>query len=199
MRAYSPSHMKPGAVHARGLALLAANDEPELTADMVRSMVATKWPGLLDSPLAQAMHGASAMAQLEASDADDAIARHEHEQMRSAALEHALACMWACDGWTVETLCNNIESAFGMDLDGDECDEIARQALGKTDDESEEEAEDDDATCYHCNGSGEGMFDGTRCNSCGGSGVERVRMDRDEGPDPDDYRTDPRREMGVEL
>ena len=29
MRAYSPSHMKPGAVHARGLALLAANDEPE--------------------------------------------------------------------------------------------------------------------------------------------------------------------------
>lgn len=30
MRAYSPSHMKPGAVHARGLALLAANDEPEI-------------------------------------------------------------------------------------------------------------------------------------------------------------------------
>lgn len=76
-RAYSPSHMKPGAVHARGLALLASNDEPELTADMVRSMVATKWPGLLDSPLGQAMHGASAMAQLESSDADAAIAEHE--------------------------------------------------------------------------------------------------------------------------
>ena len=28
-RAYSPHTMKPGAVHARGLALLAANDEPE--------------------------------------------------------------------------------------------------------------------------------------------------------------------------
>ena len=75
---------------ARGALLLADNDEPELTADMVRSMVAAKWPGLLDSPLGQAMHGASAMAQLEASDADDAIARHEHAQMRSAALEHAL-------------------------------------------------------------------------------------------------------------
>ena len=28
-RAYSPAQMKPGAVHARGLALLASNDEPE--------------------------------------------------------------------------------------------------------------------------------------------------------------------------
>ena len=183
MRAYSPSHMKPGAVHARGLALLAANDEPEpeLTADMVRAMVATKWPGLLDSPLGQAMHGASAMAQLEASDADDAIARHEHAQMRSAALEHAIACMWACDGWTVETLSNNIESAFGMDLDGDECDDIARQALGKTGDEPDDEP----LICIGCNGSGEGHFDGTRCTSCGGSGVERTERDE---PDWDALR-----------
>ena len=183
MRAYSPSHMKPGAVHARGLALLAANDEPEpeLTADMVRAMVATKWPGLLDSPLGQAMHGASAMAQLEASDADDAIARHEHAQMRSAALEHAIACMWACDGWTVETLSNNIESAFGMDLDGDECDDIARQALGKTGDEPDDEP----LICIGCNGSGEGHFDGTRCTSCGGSGVERTERDE---PDWDAIR-----------
>jgi len=183
MRAYSPHTMKPGAVHARGLALLAANDEPELTADMVRSMVAAKWPGLLDSPLAQAMHGASSMAQLEASDADDAIARHEHEQMRSAALEHALACLWACDGWTVETLSNNIESAFGMDLDGDECDDIARQALGKTGDEPDDEP----LICIGCNGSGEGHFDGTRCTSCGGSGVERTERDE---PDWDAIRKD---------
>jgi len=182
-RAYSPHTMKPGAVHARGLALLASNDEPELTADMVRSMVAAKWPGLLDSPLAQAMHGASSMAQLEASDADDAIARHEHEQMRSAALEHALACLWACDGWTVETLSNNIESAFGMDLDGDECDDIARQALGKTGDEPDDEP----LICIGCNGSGEGHFDGTRCTSCGGSGVERTYCDE---PDWDALRKD---------
>ena len=164
---------------ARGALLLADNDEPELTADMVRSMVAAKWPGLLDSPLAQAMHGASSMAQLEASDADDAIARHEHEQMRSAALEHALACLWACDGWTVETLSNNIESAFGMDLDGDECDDIARQVLGNPDDEPER------LTCLSCNGSGEGQYEGTRCRSCGGSGTER--RERDE-PDWDALR-----------
>jgi len=30
----------------------------------------------------------------------------------------------------VETLGHNIESAFGGDLEADECDEIARQALG---------------------------------------------------------------------
>lgn len=166
---------------ARGVLLLADNDEPELTADMVRSMVAAKWPGLLDSPLAHAMHGASSMAQLEASDADDAIARHEHEQMRSAALEHALACLWACDGWTVETLSNNIESAFGMDLDGDECDDIARQVLGNPDDEPER------LTCLSCNGSGEGRTSESRCTSCGGSGVERVISD-DSGPDYDEWR-----------
>lgn len=165
---------------ARGALLLADNDEPELTADMVRSMVAAKWPGLLDSPLAQAMHGASSMAQLEASDADDAIARHEHEQMRSAALEHALACLWACDGWTVETLSNNIESAFGMDLDGDECDDIARQALGKTGDEPDDEP-------LICIGSGEGRTSESRCTSCGGSGVERQTSD-DSGPDYDEWR-----------
>ena len=185
MRAYSPHTMKPGAVHARGLALLASNDEPELTADMVRSMVAAKWPGLLDSPLAQAMHGASSMAQLEASDADDAIARHEHEQMRSAALEHALACLWACDGWTVETLSNNIESAFGMDLDGDECDDIARQVLGNPDDEPED---DEPLICLGCNGSGEGRTSESRCTSCGGTGVERQVGNDDSGPDYDELR-----------
>ena len=31
-------------------------------------------------------------------------------------------------------------------------------------------------TCAHCNGSGEGMHDGTRCRTCGGSGC---------GPTPD--------------
>ncbi len=32
--------------------------------------------------------------------------------------------------------------------------------------------EDEDAPiCGNCNGSGEGMYDGTRCYSCGGSGV----------------------------
>jgi hypothetical protein len=62
------------------------------------------------------------MAALEASDADMVALRGE-------AMEHARACLRACDGWTIETLGHNIESAFGGDLDADECDAIARKAL----------------------------------------------------------------------
>ena len=93
-----------------------------MNAEQVRSLVAAKWPYALQSPLAQAMGGASAMALLEASDAD-AVA------LRGEAMAHAEACLRACGGWTVETLGNNVESAFGMELDADECDEIARAAL----------------------------------------------------------------------
>jgi hypothetical protein len=93
-----------------------------MTADQVRALVNAKYPGVLQSPLAQAMHGASAMALLEASDADTVALRGE-------AMEHARACLRAQGGWTVETLGHNIESAFGMDLDADECDDIARKAL----------------------------------------------------------------------
>lgn len=93
-----------------------------MNADQVRAYVNAMYPGALQSPLAQAMHGASSMAMLEASDAD-------HVALRGEAMDHARACMAARDGWTVETLGHNIESAFGMDLDADECDDIARQAL----------------------------------------------------------------------
>jgi hypothetical protein len=58
--------------------------------------------------------------------ATDADAR----QVRKDALVYAKACMAACCGWTVETLGHNIESAFGDELDADECDDIARKALG---------------------------------------------------------------------
>lgn len=94
-----------------------------MTADQVRALVAAKYPGALQSPLAQAMHGVSSMALLEASDADTVALRGE-------ALEHARACIRARGGWTVETLGCNVQSAFGPDLDADECDEIARMALG---------------------------------------------------------------------
>lgn len=93
-----------------------------MDADAVRAYVAAKWPSAMNSPLAQAMQGASAMAQLEASDADRVI-------LLADARSHAEACLFACDGWTVETLGHNIESAFGMELDADECDEIARCVL----------------------------------------------------------------------
>ena len=45
----------------------------------------------------------------------------------------------------------------------------------------------DDEICLACNGSGEGMYDGTRCRSCGGSGVERTYRDE---PDWDAIRKD---------
>lgn len=34
--------------------------------------------------------------------------------------------------------------------------------------------------CSQCNGSGEGMYDGSKCHRCGGSGVERDNSDREE-------------------
>ena len=54
----------------------------------------------------------------------------EARRVRADAMDHARACMDACGGWTVETLGHNIESAFGDELDADECDDIARRALG---------------------------------------------------------------------
>lgn len=47
------------------------------------------------------------------------------------------------------------------------------------DDECELENNNGDLDiCSYCNGSGEGQYDGTRCSSCGGSGVEREEDDR---------------------
>lgn len=95
-----------------------------MTADQIRALVAAKYPGVLNSPLAQAMHGASSMVMLESSDADRVI-------LLADAKAHANACLAACGGWTVETLGQNIESAFGMELDSNECDDIARAAIAK--------------------------------------------------------------------
>lgn len=41
-----------------------------------------------------------------------------------------------------------------------------------SDDDVFEDTGDDD-TCPHCNGSGEGMYDGTRCRFCKGTGTEK--------------------------
>lgn len=45
-------------------------------------------------------------------------------------------------------------------------------------------------TCPTCNGSGEGMYDGTRCHACKGSGTERVESDPDD-QDEDDFQGAP--------
>ena len=104
-----------------------------MNADQVRAMVAAKWPQAMQSPLAVACATFAAadeadraveFARLQAR-ATDAEAR----RVRADAMEHAEACLNACGGWTVETLGHNIESAFGDELDADECDDIAREAL----------------------------------------------------------------------
>jgi DnaJ-class molecular chaperone len=52
--------------------------------------------------------------------------------------------------------------------------------------EQDEQFEPD--LCATCNGSGEGMYDGSTCSACKGSGVEPVQRDDsdDEPPDYDD-------------
>lgn len=94
------------------------------------------------SPLAQAVR-----ASVAADEADRAVqfaqfqasaTAAEHAALRREATEHAEACLRARGGWTVETLGHNVESAVGMDLDADECDEIAREAMAAADCEDDE-------------------------------------------------------------
>lgn len=42
-----------------------------------------------------------------------------------------------------------------------------------------EDEDDEDEICSGCNGSGEGMHDGSSCYKCHGSGVEPVEKDDD--------------------
>lgn len=104
-----------------------------MNADQVRALVAAKWPQAMQSPLAVACATFAAadeaaraveFASLQARATDS-----EARRVRTDAMEHARACLNACGGWTVETLGHNIESAFGDELDSDECDDIAREAL----------------------------------------------------------------------
>ena len=104
-----------------------------MNADQVRALVAAKWPEAMQSPLAQAV---GAFCAAEEADRAVGFARLQAKATDAArrsllddAMEYAEGCLSACDGWTVETLGHNIESAFGMDLDADECDDMAREAL----------------------------------------------------------------------
>ena len=44
----------------------------------------------------------------------------------------------------------------------------------------QENVEDEPGICTNCNGSGEGMYDGSRCSSCSGKGVEQFEKEYDE-------------------
>lgn len=107
---------------------------PLLDADSVRRYVAAKWPQAMQSPVAEACATFAAADEaaraVEFADLQARATDAERRHLLADALEHAKSCMAACGGWTVETLGHNIESAFGDDLDADECDEIARKALG---------------------------------------------------------------------
>ena len=43
--------------------------------------------------------------------------------------------------------------------------------------------EDEPEYCQRCDGTGEGMYDGSSCNACGGSGIEKSK---EEEPEPED-------------
>ena len=105
-----------------------------MNADQVRALVNAQFPGVLSRPLAVACASFA-----DADEADRAVqfailqaraTAAETRRVRADAMDHAKACIRACVGWTVETLGHNIESAFGDELDADECDDIARKALG---------------------------------------------------------------------
>lgn len=61
--------------------------------------------------------------------------------------------------------------------------------------DADDAIEDDDEPgyCPYCAGSGEGMYDGTRCGHCHGSGVERDESNREDWEaDRADQRNDER-------
>jgi len=56
--------------------------------------------------------------------------------------------------------------------------------------EHDEHEEDGYEICHHCSGSGEGMYDGSRCGFCHGTGEAPVERDCDDDfdiPMEDDY------------
>lgn len=63
--------------------------------------------------------------------------------------------------------------------------------------DEELEINDELGYCPHCAGSGEGMYDGSRCSYCKGSGVERDDTGREDyEADRADQRNDERKLAG---
>ena len=75
----------------------------------------------------------------------------------------------------------SVDQALGADAMLAVCDAVTQAA------ELAEQAQNEPSICTACNGSCEGMYDGTRCRSCGGSGTERTERDE---PDWDALRKD---------
>ena len=65
-------------------------------------------------------------------------------------------------------------------LDKGAIDEMSEMLTAHGEDFIQENVDDDEGHCTTCNGSGEGMYDGTRCRSCNGSGVPTSNKEYDE-------------------
>ncbi len=73
------------------------------------------------------------------------------------------------------TVTSNITGKTLFTGDADECLSYIAQMLqdeGYEERDLELEEQDEHPTCGACNGSGEGMYDGSRCHSCHGRGTE---------------------------
>jgi hypothetical protein len=68
------------------------------------------------------------------------------------------------------------------------CEESEINEKGECPDCAEQDEDDGPEHCSTCNGSGEGMVDGSRCSRCGGSGVIQHKDPDDfDPPDSDDF------------
>ena len=105
-------------------------------------------------------------------EAMEAVVRHHlHVDMASASVS-----VWYRDA---DNMLQSVDRDLGANPMQAVCAAIT-QAV-----ELAEQAQNEPSICLACNGSGEGMYDGTRCRSCGGSGVERTERDE---PDWDAMR-----------
>lgn len=98
-----------------------------MNADQVRAIVAAKYPQAMISPVAVLVKAIVAVDE-----ADRAI---KFAQIQRDAVLHAIQCIDTCDAHGIaydeETLAFNIESNF-PELNLDECDEVAHEALRQT-------------------------------------------------------------------
>ena len=110
-----------------------------MNADQVRAFVAAKWPGAMQSPLAQSVQAFCAADEgsraIDFAQLQSRATVCDQEQIRRDAMEHAMSCIDACDAegipYDAETLSFNVETCF-PDLSLDECDDIARAAIAQT-------------------------------------------------------------------
>ena len=107
-------------------------------------------------------------------EAMEAVVRHRlHVDMASGSVS-----VWYRDA-------DNMLRSVDRDLGADEMLAVCAAITQAV--ELAEQAQNEPSICTACNGSGEGMYDGTRCRSCGGRGVERTYQDE---PDYDAMRKD---------